>query len=68
MATKTIERWKDGVLISTEEIEVPDEVEETIEIPKAAVNEFVETLADPSVNSIAELKKALSKLMERVQG
>jgi len=68
MATKTIERWQDGVLISTEEVEVEDDPEETVTIPKTAVDEFVDTLSDPSVNSIVELKEALSKLMERVQG
>lgn len=62
-----IEKWKDGVLISTEEVEDFEQVDETVLIPKSAITQLADAMTDPSINSIAEVKSAISDFVEKIQ-
>jgi hypothetical protein len=58
MATKTIETYEDGVLVSTEEIEVPDE-------PAATLDDVREVLAATDLDQ--PVKDALSAVLDAIE-
>lgn len=61
-----IERYINGELVLTEEVEAPEQPEETVAIPKAAAQKLAEDMSDPSINSIAEIKSAINSFLEKV--
>lgn len=60
------ERYEDGVLISTEVVDDPEVVDETVSIPKSAITKLADDMADPSINSIAEIKTAITEFVEKI--
>lgn len=70
MATeqRTIEKYENGVLLSSEVIDVEiDDNPETVLIPKSAITDLGNAMADPSINSIAEIKSAITSFVDRIQ-
>jgi hypothetical protein len=58
MATKTIETYEDGVLVSTEEIEIPDE-------PAATLDDVREVLAATDLDQ--PVKDALAAVLDAIE-
>jgi hypothetical protein len=65
------EIWSDGQLIEIIELDdIIDEIPITDEvtIPVSAIDALQATLEDPSTNSIAKIKTALTEFLEQLRG
>lgn len=57
-----------GKIVNTYEIEDSEsEVEETRQIPVSAIEQAKASLADPSINSIAEVKTVLKDFFDQIE-
>ena len=64
-------KFENGEVVATETVEWDSTdnwgENETVAIPKSAITKLADDMADPSINSIAEVKAAITSFVEKIQ-
>lgn len=65
MALKEI--YENGELVRIETIPDPEPVDEQLTVPKSAVTQLADDMSNPNINSISEVKAAMTNFLEKIK-